>query len=315
MSLDREGLVRAVAKHGPVARVVVADAKGSVPREPGAAMIVWAGGQDGTIGGGALEFEAAAAARRLLGAERGVQVTRHALGPGLGQCCGGAVTLVTETFTAASLAVLPGDIYCRRVAGAAEMPLAVRRFLARMRNGQGPARPLLTGGWFAEPVAPARVPLWIWGAGHVGRALVSVIAFLPEFAITWVDVAADRFPETPAEGVTIRIAASPADLVAEAPAAACHLILTYSHALDLEICHRLLAHGFAGAGLIGSASKWARFRARLGQLGHTDAQIARICCPIGRPSLGKHPQAIAVGVAAALLSDKASEMAARDAAG
>ena len=78
-------------------------------------------------------------------------------------------------------------------------------------------------------------------------------------------------------------------------------MLTYSHALDLELCHRLLTHGFARAGLIGSATKWARFRARLAALGHPPYAIARIDCPIGNPALGKHPQAIAIGVAAAFV--------------
>lgn len=85
-----------------------------------------------------------------------------------------------------------------------------------------------------------------------------------------------------------------------------HLVVTYSHALDLALCHALLGHGFAALGLIGSASKRARFRARLAALGHAPAQIDRIDCPIGDPALGKHPQAIAIGVAAALLSTAAA---------
>ena len=97
------------------------------------------------------------------------------------------------------------------------------------------------------------------------------------------------------------IASSPGDLVAQAPRDADHLILTYSHALDLDLCHRLLSHGFNTCGLIGSATKWARFRSRLAALGHTPAQIARIQCPIGDPAFGKHPQAIAISVAAAFL--------------
>ena len=84
-----------------------------------------------------------------------------------------------------------------------------------------------------------------------------------------------------------------------APQDALHLILTYSHQLDLALCHRLLGHGFEFAGLIGSKTKWARFRARLTALGHSPEQIARLTCPIGRPELGKHPQAIAIGVASA----------------
>jgi xanthine dehydrogenase accessory factor len=86
-----------------------------------------------------------------------------------------------------------------------------------------------------------------------------------------------------------------------APDSARHLILTYSHALDLELCHQLLSHRFAFTGLIGSKTKWARFRKRLAELGHTAAQITRITSPIGEPILGKQPQAIAIGVAASLL--------------
>jgi xanthine dehydrogenase accessory factor len=98
------------------------------------------------------------------------------------------------------------------------------------------------------------------------------------------------------------VAADPARVVRLAPAGADHLIMTYSHQMDLAICNALLGHDFASAGLIGSATKWARFRGRLTALGHTPASIARIACPIGDIRLGKHPQAIAIGVATAMLS-------------
>jgi len=156
--------------------------------------------------------------------------------------------------------------------------------------------------------APTR-PLWIWGAGHVGRALVDVLSRLPQLEITWVDTAAERFPETVPGNVRVVPAADPARLVARAPVDAEHVVLTYSHALDLALCHELLQHGFGHAGLIGSATKWARFRKRLGAMGHAPAQIARIACPIGAPHLGKHPQAIAIGVAADMLARAAASAA------
>ncbi|WP_414898565.1 xanthine dehydrogenase accessory protein XdhC [Rhodovulum sp. YEN HP10] len=314
MSLDRDALARAVRARGRVARVAVAETRGSTPREAGASMLVWAEGQQGTIGGGTLEYEATAEARRLL-AGGGTLVARIALGPGLGQCCGGAVLLVTEIFTPRELAALPGDAHARRVEGHAEMPLAIRRALSEARSGLGPPPVLLREGWLLEPVAPPARPLWIWGAGHVGRALAAVLAPLPGIGITWIDTAAARFPAELPEGVLPRVAPDPATLVPEAPIGAHHLVLTHSHALDLALCHALLCHGFASAGLIGSDSKWARFRNRLEQLGHTPAEIARICCPIGQKSLGKHPQAIAIGVAAALLSEGVEGIAARDIAG
>ena len=346
---DLTALAQALATHGRVARVVIAAHDGSSPREVGAAMLVWGdslknGGQSGTVGGGALEFEAAAKARGLLAARPPAPSLTHAggrgpvapvtdrsavhsappsplvgdglsggaactdrvaLGPSLGQCCGGAVTLWSEVFDA--LPVPEAGVIAR---GPGDMPLAVKRLLAAAR-GQGirPATALVQG-WLVEPVAELDRQVWVWGAGHVGRALVSVLAPLPGIAVTWVDVAAERFPEVVPDNVTVVPASDPALLADHAPDGAEHLILTYSHALDLELCHRLLNRGFRSCGLIGSATKWARFRSRLKALGHEASEIGRIRCPIGDPSLGKHPQAIAVGVAAELL--KTQKVAARE---
>jgi xanthine dehydrogenase accessory factor len=191
--------------------------------------------------------------------------------------------------------------------GPGEMPLAVKRLMARAR-GQGvvPA-PGLVQGWFVEPVAQPSRHVWVWGAGHVGRAVVQVLAPLPGVAITWVDVDMARFPDAVPDGVRMIARADAVESVAEAPVEAEHLVMTFSHALDLELCHRLLGHGFARLGLIGSATKWARFRSRLAALGQSPAQIARIDCPIGDPALGKHPQAIAIGVAAGFLAPRATK--------
>lgn len=301
---DLSALAAALATHGRVARVVIAGVEGSSPREVGASMLVFADGQSGTIGGGALEFEAAAKARAML-AGGGRAVERVALGPSLGQCCGGAVVLWTEVFEAVA-EVAAGVV----VRGAGEMPLAVKRVLAAAR-GQGvrPATALMAG-WLVEPVAEVERQVWVWGAGHVGRALVSVLAPLPGIAVTWVDVGPERFPTVVPEGVTVVPASDPTLVADHAPLGAEHLVLTYSHALDLELCHRLLNRGFMGLGLIGSATKWGRFRSRLKALGHSGEAVARIRCPIGDPGLGKHPQALAIGVVAELL--RAPKTAARE---
>ncbi len=265
-------------------------------------MLVWATGQQGTIGGGALEHEATLRARAML-ATGGTRIDRAALGPALGQCCGGAVTVLTEVYDDTNLPEPQSGVISRTTNGSL-IPLAAQRILDRARAQGIAPQPALVQGWMIEPVArPART-LWIWGAGHVGRALVHTLAPLPDLAITWVDIAPDRFPETIPPNVTPLPAADPAALVAHAPRDAEHLILTFSHALDLDLCHRLLCHGFARAGLIGSHTKWARFRSRLAALGHSQADITRIDCPIGDPSLGKHPQAIAIGVASAFLNQK-----------
>ena len=290
MSFDLGGLKRAIAAHGPVVRVVIAQAKGSVPRGAGTAMLIWADGQEGTIGGGALEYAATARARRMLTKGAATQSWSMPLGPALGQCCGGAVTLFAERF--------------------AEAPAAEAFPLARALSPEAGAPPeidpdlqaiALQGPWLIEPMATPGHALWIWGAGHVGRALIEVFAPMPGLSLTWIDTGPDRFPKVVPDGVNTLPAAELAQAMPLAPTAAHHLILTYSHELDLALCHAALKHGFASCGLIGSATKWARFRKRLSALGHGVDEISRIMCPIGDPALGKHPQAIAIGVAAAQL--------------
>ncbi len=260
-------------------------------------MCVWDRGQSGTIGGGALEYQLAQAARGL----EQDRVSRHALGPDLGQCCGGAVEVLSEVYDLSRAIALPTDVIAR---GSGAMPLAVKRILREARNqGQIP-EPQRIEGWIVEGVRAPDRPLWIWGAGHVGRALVDVLHPVPCIAITWVDTGAERFPDVVPDGITVVPARDPARLVSRTPAHADHLILTYSHDLDLSLCHALLTHGFGSAGLIGSATKWARFRKRLDALGHRADQIARITCPIGDPALGKQPHMIAIGVAHRLLMER-----------
>ncbi|MGB1235016.1 MAG: xanthine dehydrogenase accessory protein XdhC [Planktomarina sp.] len=262
MSFDTSALKAALVDHGPVTRVVIARLTGSSPREVGTAMLVWSAGQSGTIGGGALEYEAAKRAR--IGVTGAVD---YPLGPTLGQCCGGHVTLVFERFE--TIADVPGQgpTYGRKVQGF---------------------------GVLTEPMIDTKQPLWLWGAGHVGRAVAEVMHDMPDFDLTWADTGMERFPTT-----NIRTIPAPSlpDLMSKAPKDAMHLIFTYAHEMDLDLCHRALQHGFRFCGLIGSQTKWARFRSKLRTLGHSDAAISRITCPIGDPSLGKHPKMIALGVA------------------
>jgi len=296
MSFDRDTLAAAVADHGTVVRILVLRSAGSAPRDGGTSMLVWADGMSGTIGGGTLECRAITDARAVLSSGSTIQHRTLPLGPALGQCCGGAVTLVWERFNAATL---PQHFpFARSLQQGAAMPASLTRRLPHLGDNFAPFE---QDGWIVESALPQGRPLWVWGAGHVGRALVDVLAPLPDLSITWVDTARERFPAHIPEGVTILPAAEPTRLAPHAPRDADHIVLTYSHELDLALCHALLGHGFASLGLIGSATKWARFRSRLAALGHIREQIARIACPIGDPSLGKHPHAIALGVATSLL--------------
>ncbi|WP_299043892.1 xanthine dehydrogenase accessory protein XdhC [uncultured Tateyamaria sp.] len=287
---DRAGLIAACNAHGRVVRVVVAHVQGSAPREAGAAMLVWDGGQSGTIGGGALEYELAATARTLRHDTR----SRHALGPDLGQCCGGAVDILCEVYDTNRARALPHDLVAR---GPDPMPLSIKRMMKAARNQGRPPPAQMKDGWMIEPVQPPDQAVWIWGAGHVGRALVNILHHMPGYRLTWADTAATRFPDDVPGTVTSIPAADLPTLAGHAPQDAHHLILTYAHDIDLGLCHALLGRGFASCGLIGSATKWARFRKRLAELGHLATDIDRITCPIGDPSLGKDPHLIAIGVA------------------
>lgn len=242
-------------------RVTVTAVQGSAPREVGTAMLIRQDDIEGTIGGGALEWEAMRIARAMLAEGQDQAEHRLPLGPALGQCCGGAVSL---------------------------------RFEAAETLNQSPG-----------------APLWVWGAGHVGRAVVAVMAPLPQVAITWIDDGAPRFPADIPAGVEQVVAKDMARLMAHAPPLAHHLILSYGHEIDFALCHGALLRGFASCGLIGSKTKWTRFQTRLKALGHQDAEISRITCPIGDPSLGKHPQAIAVGVSGRLLREHLHKESAR----
>lgn len=239
--------------------VEILNVRGSAPRDAGTVMKVTAKRLYGTIGGGALEHKATQIARDMLGGDTAEDATRTIpLGPGLGQCCGGAVTLL---FTCQP----------RSIAAPPDLPTP-------------------------QP-APEGVmgPLWIWGAGHVGQALESGARALGAFDITWVDDAAERFPPDAHNQV---IAADMPLLVQHAPRDAAHLIVTYSHDIDLALCAALLRHGFGFCGLIGSETKRAKFESRLRAMGLDPAPIT---CPIGDKRLGKHPDAIAHGALAALL--------------
>ena len=266
-------------------------------------MLVWADGQSGTIGGGTLEFEATRAARAMLETNDHTRIVRQPLGPALGQCCGGSMTLLTELFDAESIRE-------------AERQIAIDgRYTRSLSSGAGtqterPAKfetgPLVSfayhKGWVSERIERTRHAVWVYGAGHVGRALVALLDTHPEFEVTWVDFDSKRYPAAEQKSVIRLVAANPADATGYAPDDAMHVVVTHSHALDLDICGRLLPRPTRFIGLIGSSTKWARFRKRLAEAGHTNANIDRIQCPIGDISLGKHPESIAIGIAAKLLS-------------
>ena len=152
----------------------------------------------------------------------------------------------------------------------------------------------------------ARAPLALFGGGHVGRALVQVLASLP-FAVRWIDSRDEIFPSGVPAQVQCEHSSPVQAAVSDLASGSRVLIMSFSHAEDLDIViaclKRLREHGdLPFVGLIGSKTKWATFRHRLEQRGFTPAEIERITCPIGVPGIaGKEPEVIAVAVAAQLL--------------
>jgi xanthine dehydrogenase accessory factor len=147
----------------------------------------------------------------------------------------------------------------------------------------------------------------LFGAGHVARALVLALAPLP-FRIRWIDERPEAFPTVmPGNVDPVRTRDSAAEIAA-APSGAFILVMTHSHALDLDIVAAALASSrLPYIGLIGSATKRARFERRLRALGMEDARIRDLVCPIGVTGIdGKEPAVIAASVAAQLLLRRGS---------
>ena len=304
-----------IERHGCAALLSVIDAAGSVPRESGARIVLQPdGGFFGTIGGGRLEYEAIARARAALADGRGPAEFRDwPLGPNLGQCCGGMVRTLTETFDTADLAAV-------RRFEKAEMSGAFATASRIDENGRI-ARRLTPHAdvetrqnafdrtAFSEQFGESATPVLLFGAGHVGRAVVLALAPLP-FTVRWIDGRRDQFPShVPQNAVTVS-ADDVSHELTQAPRDAMVVIMTHSHPLDFDIAAAALQRdAFDFVGLIGSETKRARFTTWARQLGIAESKIDRLVCPIGLPQIrGKEPAVIAAGITAQLLivSERAS---------
>lgn len=267
--------LQAAVLHGAVCLVQVQQVQGSAPREQGAWMAVPAGlvpgqlqGLVGSIGGGHLEFQAIAHALLVLAGQAPAGVQRYALGPNLGQCCGGVVHLCFEVVHAQHLPKL-------------------------------------------QYLEPPRMQVAVFGAGHVGQALVHALQRLP-CAVTWVDSREGMWPAGAAvDPSTALVHMEPVhDAVDDLPAGSRVVILTHSHAEDWDITAGCLARQRRAGdlpfiGLIGSASKWAGFRRRLLERGFDAAAVDAVRCPVGVPGiLGKEPEVVALAIAAQLLQTR-----------
>ncbi len=299
-----------IERHGAAGLLSIIDAAGSVPREAGARIVLQPdGGFFGTIGGGRLEYEAIAAARKALAAGRGHAEFRDwPLGPNLGQCCGGMVRTLTETFDGRDLGMV------RRFEAAEKAGAFVTtsrldedgRIARTVSSGHGDAhdgaRAPHDRTSFHESFGDMTTPVLLFGAGHVGRAVVLALAPLP-FRVRWIDGRPDQFPQYVPQNVVTVCTDDAARELAEAPRDALVIIMTHSHPLDFEITLAALRRGsFDFVGLIGSETKRARFASWARQMGLAESEIDRLVCPIGLPQIkGKEPAVIAAAIAAQLL--------------
>jgi xanthine dehydrogenase accessory factor len=315
----------------PVVRVVVAAVRGSAPREPGACMLVSIKDEIGTIGGGHLEFVATRIARDLLDSPAApARLDRFSLGASLGQCCGGIVELWFQRYDASGLPFLAQALHARESGGACVMASGAiaesgaPRLLSHdeaVREGAGALdgaqdAVLLhhaAGPMLYERILPRDTDLWLFGAGHVAKALVHVLAHLP-FAITWIDSREGMFPGDLPRNVRAMHSPQPAEELQDMGAGSWALVMTHSHDEDFSVCEALLRHGrFGWAGVIGSLPKTKRFRQRLRQRGFSAQQVSRLTMPIGIGGIrSKEAAAIAVAVAAQLLQAREMRAARAD---
>lgn len=327
MSAWVDHIDRLLADDEPAVLVSVARTKGSTPRDDGAKMIVTRGAELGTIGGGNLEYKATAVATEMLSSGAPARLEHFPLGPGLGQCCGGQATLHFQRLSAK--VDCPWADALRHALGAGEPAVLVtdlhaapaRRLVVTAHKAAGAAlapqgsvvrhaRALLTGAASKAPaghllyelVTPDTLQIFLFGAGHVGRALISSLSGVP-CHITWIDSREDQFPKTVPANARAVVSDAPELEVAEAPSQAFFLVMSHNHALDLKLVEAILRRGdFAYLGLIGSATKRARFETRLRNRGFAETALRRIACPIGLDGIrGKAPGVIAVSVAADIL--------------
>lgn len=309
--------------------VTVIAVEGSAPREIGASLIVSTNGVGGTIGGGNLEHTSVKRARELLLSDVQCEIRWLALGPSLGQCCGGRVELLFEHVTdetpwfqklianCDALSSVPmsenSHWLCREIDGETALFASTEEIRSQLQipgdvvdlgcsaclvfSKEHDAR------WLCMPLTSNPPKVWVYGAGHVGQAVVAQLELL-DCSVSLLDHREDWQALQPDLKISRILSDAPEDEVSYASTDTYHVVMTHSHTLDFEICHAILKRDdFAWLGLIGSATKRQTFCNRLSQRGISDRLLKRLCCPIGNLQLESSvPSVIALNLAAELAS-------------
>jgi xanthine dehydrogenase accessory factor len=307
-----------------VVLVTVAGIRGSAPREVGAKMIVSESTTIGTIGGGQLEYQCARLACEMLGDDETPALRKFPLGTAMGQCCGGVVDILFEPIASrlpawlrdlralhgqrepavivthlggatGKCVITVGDIFGDTESAAPDIVSKARQGLEAGRTAHR------IDDWFFEDIVGSDLNIAVFGAGHVGSAVVQSLSAL-DCNVRWIDGRRNIFRGTPSNARAVETS-DPALEVAAMPPRSCYLIMTHSHALDFDICDRILRRSDAVyCGLIGSLSKRRRFEKRFRSQGMQERDLERLVCPIGIAGIsGKKPAEIAVAAAAEVL--------------
>ncbi len=252
-----------LARHGAAAIVRMVSVRGSSPREEGTWMLVADGACYGTIGGGHLEYMAIDEARALLAKRGGPKVMDVPLGPEIGQCCGGRVKLSVD-----------------------RVDDAIRKELIQAEEAERKAYP----------------HVYLFGAGHVGRALSEAFALLPVRPVV-VDTRADELGLI-GDSVDKRLTPVPEAEARKAAPGSVFIILTHDHSLDFLIACEALARGDAAyVGMIGSHTKRATFESWCRKSAEVKVDPAQLVCPIGvSANKDKRPEVIAAFVVAEVMA-------------
>ena len=282
--------------------VTVASTIGSTPREVGSRMIVTAEALFGTIGGGNLEFQACQIARDQLDNPSPQHLKRFPLGAGLGQCCGGLVNLLFEPIVAGcdwlaeALAFEAQQQDWARVVPMNDQTIHVR--LCQDCDEIG----LSDQAMFIDVVRNQSMELTLFGAGHVGRAIIDIMANLP-LRVRWVDSREQEFPLKIPENVEVICTDIIEAEVDDAKPNSCFLVMTHDHSLDQALAEQILKRNdFSYFGLIGSNAKRRMFETRMQRRGFNAELFEQMTCPIGINGIhSKQPAVIAISVAAQIM--------------
>lgn len=314
-------ILHALESGEPAMLVSVLSASGSTPRGAGAVMAVLQDGSAlGTVGGGAVEYEAANLAAELL--RRGESVLRSfrfTPGEDSGMICGGEVLLHFHFLPGGDPAVIRPLRRLLEASGESGNGWLLRRLEdaevleTRVVLGGDPALPpgllgeraVLRDGWFALPVIRAGF-VYLFGGGHVSQSLAPVLASAgfrcavwddrPEFACPERFPQAERFFCRPFEEITDRLRITENDYL---------VIMTRGHRADYTVLSQVFRSGAKYLGCIGSKGKLALCRDRLLAEGFTAEEYARVHAPIGLAIGAETPAEIAVAVAAELIAVRA----------